>query len=56
MKTIKVTVRPYAMQEGFIEVPDDVKDVYNYVIDNWEDVDFDSPELDYEGTDVDVEE
>lgn len=49
-----VTAYPYAVQYGKIDVPDDVEDIKEYISDYWDDIDFDEPELDYEGCSFDV--
>ena len=59
MKTISITAFPYVVQNGTIEVPDDLKDndeIIEYIIDNWDYVSFDSPDFDYCGCDFDIDE
>ena len=56
MKHITVTAYPYAMVYGHIDIPDDVDDIDNYLEDNWDDINFGNPDLDYAGTDFDYEE
>ncbi len=51
---VYVTAYPYAVQYGRIDVPDDVEDIREYVSDNWDDIDFGDPELDYVGCDFEV--
>ena len=50
---IYVTAFPYAIQNGTVEVPDDIpkEDIRDYLEDHWDDIMFDSPDLDYSGTD-----
>ena len=54
-KTIRITAYPYASQTGAIEVPKSLPDdeIDDYIIDNWDDIEFNSPDLDYCGTDFD---
>ena len=59
-RTIGVTAYPYAVQYGKIRVPEDValgseEEIKNYIRDNFNDIVFESPELDYAGTDFDIE-
>lgn len=49
-----VTAYPYATVWGEIEIPDDVKDVRQYVKDHWDEIKFGEPDLDYVGTDFEV--
>lgn len=52
MKSILITAYPFAMQYGRIDIPDDITDpeeARTYIINNWDDIDFDEPDLDYEG-------
>ena len=46
---VEVAAYPYVTQYGKIDVPDNVEDIKEYISDNWDDIDFDEPELDYEG-------
>ena len=49
----KITTFPYAVQHGVVEIPDDVAadKVDEYLMENWANIEFDEPELDYAGTD-----
>lgn len=53
-----ITSRPYATQTGTLEIPDDVSGdaIYEYAEDHWYEIDFGEPNLDYGGTDFDMEE
>lgn len=55
-KTYLVIAYPYATQSGTITVPDNTNDVNEYIKDHWDDIEFDEPDLDYCGTDFDIEE
>lgn len=59
MKRYSVTAFPYATQDGSIWVPEEIvkkgeKHVREYISDNWNDIDFSDPDLDYAGTDFDI--
>ena len=51
-----VTAFPFVRQEGIIEVPDDVsaEDVHDYISEHWDEIEFGEAELDYAGSDFDV--
>lgn len=53
MKRVYVAAYPYAFQEGFINIPDNLKDdeIKNYIAVHFDDVEFSEPDLDYCGTD-----
>lgn len=57
MKQYTITAYPYAKQTGIISVPANLGDdnIDEYIIEHWADIDFNKPELDYAGTDFDVE-
>lgn len=58
-KEILVTAYPYATQYGKIPIPDSVNGEENikaYVSDHWREIRFGEPDLDYSGTDFEVEE
>ena len=50
-----VTVYPYAVQYGDIDVPDDVDNIKEYILEHWGDITFGDVDLDYSGTDFDYE-
>ena len=54
MKKVNVTAYPYAVQYGTIEVPEELTldELEDYVSEHFDEVDFDAPELDYQGTDL----
>jgi len=59
-KTREVTViaHPYADITGTIQIPKDIKgeeDIRNYVNNHWKDISFGEPNLDYCGTDIEIE-
>lgn len=54
MKEYVVTAYPYATQTGMIKIPDDCKDVNEYVEAHWDEVKFEAPVLDYRGTDFEL--
>ena len=58
MKQYHITAYPYAKQTGTIFVPAGVPDeeIDDYIIEHWDKINFDDPELDYTGTDFDAEE
>ena len=51
--TYSVTAYPYAVQHGKIKIPNSITDVYEYITEHWNEIAFDEPELDYQGTDFD---
>lgn len=51
-----VLAYPFASICGDIDIPDDVDDVEQYVIEHWNEIVWGEPELDYCGTDFEVEE
>lgn len=55
MAKISVVVRPYAFQCGEIEIPDYIKenDYRNYIVKNWNDINFSGLNLDYCDPDFD---
>ena len=58
MKQYYITAYPYAKQTGVISAPAGVgdDDIDDYIIEHWNNINFNDPELDYAGTDFDVEE
>ena len=56
MKQVTVTAYPYATACGTLDIPDEVTDVRSYVSDHWNDIKFEAPDLDFCGTDYEVEE
>ena len=58
MKQYRITAYPYATQTGTIGVPANLgdDDINEYIIEHWNDINFDEPELDYAGTDFDIQE
>ena len=40
-----ITEYPFARREGYIEVPDDVENPYDFIADNYDDIEFGEPEL-----------
>lgn len=50
-----ITAYPYASQTGTLNVPDDCENVEEYISEHWNSIDFNSPDLDYKGTDFDFE-
>ena len=48
-----VTAHPYANQDGSINVPVDVPsdEVEDWILEHWDDIEFDEPNLEYAGTD-----
>lgn len=56
-KTINVAMYPYAVQYGTIEVPNgiDESEIEEYVMEHFDEIKFDKPELDYGGTDFTIE-
>lgn len=57
METVKVVAYPYARQSGKIQVPEGLseKDKAEYVKEHWNEIEFSAPELDYCGTDFDID-
>ena len=56
MISVNIQAYPFATQNGWIDIPDWVeeKDVEQYIIDNWDHIDFGEAELDYAGCDYDL--
>ena len=54
--TKTITAQPFATQYGTIEVPDELseEEVREYVNDHFNDIEFDEPDLDYAGTDIEI--
>ena len=54
-----VTAHPYADQYGTIMVPEEIADdaekTWQYVEDHFDDIEFGKPDLDYAGTEFEVE-
>lgn len=57
METIGVTAYPYARQYGEIQVPEglDEKEKMEYIKEHWNEIKFGEPDLDYCGTDFDID-
>lgn len=55
MAKYHITAYPYATQSGEINIPDDITDVKAYVEEHWNEIEFDEPDLDYAGTDFEVD-
>ena len=51
----RVTAYPYVTQTGNIEVPDDVTDVQAYINEHLCDIDYETIDMDYLGTDFEYE-
>lgn len=53
MKLYNITAYPYAMQRGFLRIPDTVSEdeMDEYIKKHWDGIEFEEPELDYAGTD-----
>ena len=53
----QVTAYPYATQNGWIDVPPFIpeENVQEYIENHFSEIEFDPPELDYNGTDFDIE-
>ena len=58
MKTLNITALPYAVQYGTIKVPDNLDEscYTEYINDHWDDIEFEPPDLDYCGTDFEIDE
>lgn len=55
---VAVTAHPYAYQQDTIEVPDDLtteEEIRTYIEGNLDQVDFQEPDLDYIGTDFEID-
>ena len=57
MKSVIITAYPYATQTGSLNVPEnlDEKTTRQYISDHWDDIQFNDVELDYAGTEFDVD-
>lgn len=56
MGKVFLTAFPYAMQTGVIEVPEGVEDTVGYIMEHLDEVEFEDPELDYDGVEFEVDE
>ena len=54
MYRVDVVAYPYATVWGRINVPDDVEEIYDYVREHWDEIDFEEPDLDFCGIDYEV--
>ncbi len=61
-KELHITFYPFAFQDAFLFIPKadlpslrNADEIKEYVREHWEDIEFYDPELDYAGTDFDVE-
>ena len=54
---VSVEAYPYACVHGEIDVPDDMEEykIKQYVFEHWENIEFGEPDLDYAGTDFEIE-
>ena len=52
---VNITAHPYATVYGTIEVPDGVEDIKAYIDEHFDDIDFGNPDIDYQGTDYDID-
>ena len=53
-----ITAYPYAVQYGTLAIPKDITEpnaLQEYVNEHWNEIDFSEPDLDYSGTDVDID-
>lgn len=52
----KIRAYPYAIQYGTLEMPDNIEEDMReeYVIEHWNEIKFNEPELDYADTDMDI--
>ena len=57
MKEITIIAYPYATQTGSLMIPDNLneQEARQYISDNWDNIQFNEPELDYCGTDFDFD-
>jgi len=55
MKAV-ITAYPYAIQNGTLEIPDDIERDFReeYITEHWSEIKFGEPELDYADTDMEV--
>ena len=56
-KTVSVTAYPYAVQNGEIDIPNNISSekIQEYIRDHWNEIRFGDPELDYRGTDFEFD-
>ena len=57
-KTLSITASPYATQYGTIKVPDNLpeSEYKSYVNEHFGEIKFGEPDLDYAGTDLEIDE
>lgn len=56
METVKIVAYPYARQSGEIQIPEGLskEEKVQYIKEHWNEIRFSAPELDYCGTDFDL--
>lgn len=57
METVNIVTYPYARQSGEIQVPEGLskEEKAQYIKEHWNEIRFSTPELDYCGTDFDLD-
>lgn len=57
-RTVEIAAYPWATVFGILEIPEDIPDdeIESYVLDNWDNISFGEPELDYCNIDFEVTE
>lgn len=56
MKEVRIHAYPFAQIEGTINVPDNLteNETWDYIYDNWNEVFWEPPELDYNGVEWEI--
>lgn len=54
---VSVTAYPYAVQFGEIDIPEGIStdEIYDYLTEHWDEIEFGEADLDYAGTDFEWE-
>lgn len=57
MEEIMITAYPYATQSGTLKVPEGLNEEQKreYISDHWNEISFSEPDLDYCGTEFDID-
>lgn len=57
-KRISITAYPWATAVGMLTIPDNISDdeIRDYILNKWDEIEFDLVDLDYENSDFEYEE
>ena len=54
MRTVRILAQPDVAVFGTLEIPDNIENVYDYIDDHLDDVEYDEPELSYGNMSYDI--